>query len=94
LGSIFNLDITCPNVFIVGGDCSTACPTDGYFVSGKACEQCFLNCKVCTGPQYTDCTECMPTYGMKNQLCIRCPEGYIGATCQLDPSWVLSVGEL
>ncbi|XP_053108034.1 extracellular matrix organizing protein FRAS1 isoform X2 [Hemicordylus capensis] len=76
-----------PSKVLLFGECQYDSCAPQYFLdfSTKTCKECDWSCNACSGPQSTDCLQCMEGYVLQDGACVEwCPLGFYreSDTCQ------------
>ncbi|XP_066488376.1 extracellular matrix organizing protein FRAS1 [Tiliqua scincoides] len=77
-----------PSKVLLFGECQyDSCAPQYYLdLSTKTCKECDWSCNACSGPQSTDCLQCMEGYVLHDGSCVeQCPLGFYREepdTCQ------------
>ncbi|CAG9529879.1 unnamed protein product [Cercopithifilaria johnstoni] len=77
--------VKCSN-YDVDGECSSNCPTEGFYLVNQKCLKCHPQCKTCNGPTERDCATCRNVriqQGSEWECIAECPKLYYfdGNTC-------------
>ncbi|XP_044284420.1 extracellular matrix organizing protein FRAS1 [Varanus komodoensis] len=76
-----------PSQVLLFGECQYDSCAPQYYLdfSTKTCKECDWSCNACSGPQSTDCLQCMEGYVLQDGACVEgCPAGFYhdSDTCQ------------
>uniref|UniRef100_A0A915PP52 receptor protein-tyrosine kinase n=1 Tax=Setaria digitata TaxID=48799 RepID=A0A915PP52_9BILA len=57
-GTGSSMCVTCAD-YEMDDKCSNFCPSEGYYATGKKCQKCHPQCKICNGSTSLNCSKCL-----------------------------------